>query len=288
MIAVVVPTIRPESYKKFLEGWDDLFKKHSVKLVTVWDGDNPIVEYQALKEPVKEVMGEYSDLIYNHNDGVRNLGFAMVAKAIKDADVIISLDDDVLPVGDTIQDHLDALERRVSVTWLPTASQYTRGFPYNTRTEAEVVLSHGVWEGVADWDSPTQLVRGNRKIESFYIGAIPWGVLYPHCSMNFAFKRKLLPYVYQAPMFNSLNRFADIWGGIECKKKIDEHNPSWAVVSGYARVNHTRASNVFENLTKEIKGLTMNEEYGKGAYFELFKIKRERWEEWIKKNCGNI
>lgn len=276
MISIVIPTIRPKSYKRFLKKWDNLFKKHKVQLVTVIDGKNPTVN----NCDVMSVMGEYSDLIYNFNDGIRNLGFAYIAKYCPEIDIIISFDDDVEPYEDTIKQHIDVLNMKVPISWMATARPFTRGFPYNKREEAEVVLSHGVWEGVADWDASSQLVNGNPKVE-FYKGVIPKGIMYPHCAMNFAFKRKLLPYVYQAPMFGDLNRFADIWGGIECKKDIDRNK--WAVVTGYAKVNHNRASNVFVNLIKEARGIGMNEER-KDEYFKLFKKKRERWIKWINKN----
>ena len=307
-IAIVIPTIREESFKRFIVSWSDLFKKHDVKLVVVRDGKKPeVTEYdykQNILDPfgmtgdyvfgktkaANEVMSEYKDIIYNFNDGVRNLGFAYVARYLPEVEYIISFDDDVAPpVGaDPIFDHINVLNRKTPITWLSTAGHYTRGFPYGIREEAEVVLSHGVWQGVADWDAPTQLVFGNRQT-SFYKGVIPKGTLFPLCAMNFAFKRKLLPYIYQAPMGPKvgLDRFADIWAGIEAKKDIDKLN--WAVVSGFSTINHLRASNVYTNLIKEAKGLSMNEEYGKDPYFDLFFKKRKRWGEFITKyECKKV
>lgn len=288
MIAVVVPTIREDCFKRFMNGWRDLFSRHDVDLIKVQDGDFPTLTHYGRKKKrhdavtvrsVEEVMGKDADLIFNKNDGVRNLGFAYIAKNLE-SEYIITLDDDTLPNGDTIQDHIDALNKRVSVSWLSTASEYMRGFPYNVREESEVVLSHGVWEGVKDWDAPTQLINGNKNVE-FYKGPIPKGVHYPMCGMNIAFKRKLLPYMYYAPMGHrvGLDRFADIWLGIESKKVIDRKG--WAVVSGYAKVNHNRASNVWTNLVKESKGLGMNEDYGKDPYFKLYKECRTRWQKLL-------
>ncbi len=167
-----------------------------------------------------------------------------------------------------------------------TCTPFPRGVPYNVRSEAEVVLSHGIWHGVKDWDAPTQLVLGNRDV-TFYKGAIPKDVLYPMCGMNIAFKAKMLPYMYYAPMGHrvGLDRFADIWLGIESKKIIDKKG--WAVVTGYAAVRHERASNVFVNLIKEAKGLGLNEEYGKDEYFKLYKRQRERWQKYVS-NLQNI
>lgn len=282
MLACVIPSIRPEKLKVFKKAWSELFNKHNVRLIVVWDGENPILEDGKDKLSVKDIMLHEGDLIYNKNDGVRNLGFAYVAKYLPEIEIIITLDDDVLPYRDTIQDHVDALNKRVSTKWISTASEYTRGFPYGVRNESEVVLSHGVWEGVKDWDAPTQLIKGNPDV-TFYKGVIPQGILYPMCIMNVAFKRKMLPFMYQAPMGHriGLDRFADIWCGIESKKEIDKR--VWAVVSGYATVRHERASDVFTNLIKEGKGLQINENYGQDNYFKLYKKQRERWINFIKR-----
>jgi reversibly glycosylated polypeptide/UDP-arabinopyranose mutase len=276
-IAAVIPTIRPNRIKEFKEAWGPLFEKHDVFVILVRDGDD-------LRVRAKPVMGKYTDLIYNLSDCCRNLGFAYVAKYLPEIETIITLDDDTKPIGDPIQDHLDTLERRVPVSWMYIASQFTRGFPYEVRHEAEVVLSHGVWEGIKDYDAPTQLVKGNMDCD-FYQGPIYKGVYYPMCGMNLAFKRKLLPYMYFAPMGPKagLDRFADIWCGIESKKVIDQKG--WAVVTGYAKVQHERASNVYKNLQKEALGIELNEGFWKGIedhpYFKLYAEKRRRWEEFI-------
>lgn len=281
-ICCVIPTIRLESYRGFLQVWESEFKKHNVTLVTVFDGEKPNLVCNNIGYSVEEIMGDYSDVIYNFNDGVRNLGFAYVAKYLPHIDTIISFDDDVKPSRGTIEGHLGVLGTKVSVNWISTASKYTRGFPYKHREEAEVVLSHGVWRGVADWDAPSQLLLGNPTVE-FYKGVVPKGIHSPLCAMNFAFSRKMLPYVYQAPMGRraGLDRFADIWGGIELKKDIDRLG--YAYVTGYAEVLHERASNVFDNLIKEAKGLKYNEDYGNGEYFQLFFSQRKRWQDFIAK-----
>ena len=282
MIAVVVPTIRPDSYKLFIEKWRDLFIRHDVSLVTVWDGENPVVQHQGKDHTVRDIMGKkHENLIYNKNDGVRNLGFAFVAKYMPEIEYVITLDDDCYPNNnDPIQEHIDALNSKVPTSWISTASEYMRGFPYAVRSESEVVLSHGVWENVKDWDAPTQLTHGNRDV-TFYKGPIPKGTLYPMCIMNVAFRRKIIPYMYQAPMGYKIgiDRFADIWCGIESKKVIDSHG--WAVVTGYSTIWHDRASNVFVNLQKEAKGIGMNEEYGKDPYFKIYEKKRKKWIDFI-------
>ena len=233
-------------------------------------------------------MDEYADVIINFNGGIRNLGFAYIARYLQDVEIIISLDDDLEPVGDTIQDHLDILEKKVPVSWISTASEYMRGFPYGVRDEAEVVLSHGVWQGVADWDAPTQLVKGNKPV-TFYKGPIPKGIYYPMCVMNVAFKMKVMPYIYQAPKALGVARAGDILSGIVSKREIDRRG--WAAVSGYATVNHTRASNVYKNLQQEALEIELYETFWKRdeshPYFEIYREKLKRWQEFLKK-YGNL
>lgn len=279
MIAVIVPTIRKESWERFIQAWQPLFDKHKVNLYKVEDGENPTCNGQS----VKDIMGEYSDLIYNFNDGVRNLGFA---KAYKDGnEIFISLDDDTIADGDTIQDHLDVLNSRQPISFINSTDDiYMRGFPYWARTEAEVVFSHGLWKGVYDFDASTQLVLGTEEPRHRKM-PIPKGALIPVCVMNVAFKREAMPYYYQAPMYGDINRFADIWSGWTVKKWIDENN--LCMVNGYATILHERASNPFVNLVKEAKGVGMNENYTQGIYdeyWELYQSKLKRWQKYLLQN----
>lgn len=276
-IAVCVPTIRPESMKAFMEAWQPLFDKHEVELVIVYDGEVPTVNNLT----AENIMGEYAGAITNFNGGVRNLGFAYVAKYLPDVEVILTLDDDVRPIGDPIQDHLDVLSSYKPISWFSTASEYMRGFPYQIRSEAEVVLSHGVWEGVADWDAPTQLVKGSHRPVDFPKCPIPKGIYFPMCIMNVGFKRKMLLYMFQAPPAPEMNigRTDDIYCGILAKREIDKHG--WAAVTGYARVHHERASNVYANLNLEAKTIELMEVFWQGdESHEYFKIYREKLKLW--------
>ena len=285
-IACVIPTIRPESMKRFEEAWKPLFDLHDVKLVTVYDGEVPTVEGKI----TKQIMGKHASAITNLNGGVRNLGFAYVAKYLPEIEYIISLDDDVKPIGDTIAEHMMILNQRVPVSWMSTASEYMRGFPYKVRSEAEVVLSHGVWEGVADWDAPTQLVKGSHRPVQFPKVPIPKGIYFPMCIMNVMFKRKMLPYMYQAPPAPEMNigRTDDIYCGILAKREIDKRG--WAAVTGYARVHHERESNVYKNLNDEAKTIELQESWWKGEvdhpYFQkVYFPKLKSWQKYMEE-CG--
>lgn len=277
-IACVIPTIR--DMEPFLKAWQPLFDKHNVEVVVVYDGEKPTVRGM----DAGDVLGKYSDSIVNFNGGVRNLGFAYVARYLPDVQIILTLDDDTIPIGDPIQDHINALNQFVPISWFSTASEYMRGFPYEVREEAEAVLSHGVWEGVADWDAPTQLVKGSHREVSFPKAPIPKGIYFPMCIMNVAFKRKMLPYMYQAPPTPDVGRSDDIFCGILAKREIDEKG--WAAVTGYSRVNHQRASNVYSNLNKEAKTIELMETFWKGdeshEYFKIYREKLRLWQKFLK------
>lgn len=287
-IACVIPTIRPEQYDRFIDAWLPLIEQHHVILITVWDGDTPLAICEGDKATAAELLGPDADLIYNYSDVCRNLGFAYVAARLPDVTHILTLDDDCFPRGDTIADHLAALDRRYSLSWMSSSPDASpRGMPYGVRNEAQAYVSHGVWYGNFDWDAQTQLDNGNAPIDSFYQGPIPKGVLFPFCGMNVMVRREALPLFYFAPMGPRASldgqiwdRFGDIWLGITLKRALDRRN--WAMVSGYAAVEHTRASDVQINLKKEATGLEWNERFwSEGGsihpYFGLYRVKRDRW-----------
>lgn len=285
-IAICVPTCRPDLYSKtFIPAWKELFAKHGVKLLTTIDADKSEDIILSGYGTAKEIMGKEVELIYPRNAGHKLLAFYYIAKQLPDIEYIICLDDDVTPVGDPIQDHIDALNMRVPISWMPVGTAYTRGVPYDVRSEAEVVLSHGVWDGVPDLDAPTQLILGDKPQVDYFKMPIPKGVLYPMSEMNIAFKRKLLPYMYFAPTCDGVYGADDIWAGIESKRMIDKNG--WAAVTGYSRVYHERASNKFNILIKQGLFIKYNETYWKQEpdepYFKVYKEKRERWEELISK-----
>ena len=274
-IAVVVPTIRPESWIKFIQEWATLFGKHEVLLFKVDDSEDfprcTGTDFSS-QHRVKSFLPDHKEWLFNKTDGCRNLGFYFAAK--HDIDIIISLDDDVYPIPgtDPIQDHINALSMSVSPHWMSTAQDWrVRGIPVFGE-KWPVMLSHGVWAGVPDFDAPTQLLHPNVKDIAFNRTNVPYGVLFPLCIMNCAFRRELLPWMYQAPMGQRLaefdlpggDRFADIWSGIIAKRACDANN--WGVVTGYSTIYHSRASNVFTNLRKESVFLELNETFASEFY----------------------
>lgn len=299
-IAVVVPTIRKESWEIFIKAWEPLFKKHRVLLVKVEDNhDWPYIEMiDYREEPTRQTFKQFPKVewLFNKSDTCRNAGF--FAANATNPDVYISLDDDVLPNNnDPIQEHLDALRMTVPKYWVSTCQYlYPRGVPYEVRKDMEVVLSHGVWANVPDLDAPTQLLYPDTKDIVFNKMNLPLGVLFPFCAMNFAFKPKLLPYIYQAPMSRRLaeyevavgDRFGDIWSGIVAKLACDLNQ--WGVVTGYSTIYHSRASNVFANLRKEAIFMELNERFvqewqdedSEEPYIQLYRKMLASWQKDLK------
>ncbi len=311
MIAVVVPTIRPDKLAQFKEHWERSFQRNQVNVVCVHDGEDPLCQstpYGGRAEDIRlsEAPSEWRELVCNYNDGVRNFGFLVALKRWigKGLTEILTLDDDVSPYlgNDPITEHLEALysktdgtPRSVPISWFSSASEYMRGFPYGVRDEAEVWVSHGVWHGCHDYDGPTQLVNGNRPA-NFYKGAVPKGPLFPLCGMNLAWRVEATPYMYFAPMGKDLGvqRFSDIWMGVFAKTAFDDMKK--AIVSGYSTVFHERASNVFNNLEQEAKGIKWNEtmwpnskstldEKGE-AYFLKYLDLRTKWQKVVNSLLG--
>jgi len=277
-IVVVVPTVRPESYKTFREAWDLHFRWWDCDLVTVWDGDTPRLHLN------DRDLGPAADLVddddldlfdYNKTDAVRNFGFYYAAKNL-DFTHVYTLDDDCLPLTDSpyddpIGDHLKVLGKAVPGTWMNTLmgvdTEYVRGVPYQVRAENRVQISHGLWRNVMDWDGVTQTYLIPQSLSDpeqyqnkpFYVGPIPSGVYFPFSGMNVACTREALPLLFYTPQGNSVgyHRFGDIWCGLNLVPECAKRN--WSIYSGAAVVNHSRASNVYTNVRVENLGLEINE-----------------------------
>lgn len=280
-IAVVVPTIREESIKKWIAAWFPLLKRHDCRLIIVHDGDDPRVQEHSFDLDGKmfsscsgfllrnEWFLHIRNLIVTRSPAIRNLGFWCALQ--KPVDFIYTLDDDCYPVEgtDPIQDHIDTLNGSCgpqSREWQTTCTPFPRGLPYGIRSrqEFQIVVSHGVWSNVLDLDAPTQLVNGTSdKNASYWKGIIPWRTYFPFCGMNVMLRPKVLPYAYWAPvkLLPGAERFDDIWCGLWLKDHCDMHG--WAIASGYSIIKHIRESNVFKNLQQEALGIEINETYWK-------------------------
>ena len=292
-IAVCVPTIRQDKFRdEFLPAWDEVFKRHEVEVFACHDGETPEVirleydTYDGLADPIPSMVdiSAIKPMLFNRSDVCRNAAF-YAAKKTMDPDVYISLDDDVTPWNgnDPIQKHLDVLANEVELDWINTAQYYRmRGLPYKQK-KYQVLLSHGVWKGVPDFDAITQIRNPDVRNISFRSVPVPRGAFLPISAMNFAFRKEVLPYAYQAPMGQRLatefglsqyDRFGDIWAGVVMKYAIDTILDG-AVATGYSTVHHDRASDVYTNLKKEAVGMELNEVFTHYLpdLFEIMNIK---------------
>ena len=301
MITVVVPTIRADQYAEFLKAWELYFKKHDVRVVTVWDGDEPVITDGVVRLTSKEILGDDADLIYHRTDACRNLGFAYVAKYLPKASHIITLDDDTRPDHnhDAIAEHLRVLGSMVPVSWLSSVGwgvPYMRGFPYGCREEATVTVSHGVWTGIPDMDAKTQQAHPEMTDFQgpFYVGPVPRGIQLPFCGMNVGFTREALPWMYYAPMGprTGYHRWADILLGMSLTNELPAN---MARFSGASVVRHDRASNLERNLEQEALSVPLGEAVALSGrvsrehieYAAQYTVSKFRWFNWINTQLCN-
>lgn len=275
-VAIVVPTIREECIKEFLEAWD--FEATGATVYVVEDNPRRTFDLAGVVhycwKDIEEVMQGDAWIIPRRSDCIRSFGFLM---AYKDgADVIITLDDDCLPYAvdkaqQLIGTHLYALQDWSS-RWVSTVetTEYKgwrpRGMPYTNRGRREAVLNMGGWVGVPDMDAPQSLAwlgdEPGYRMKDW--SPVPQGQYFPMCGMNLAFDTKIMPLMYFLLMgqnaegdYYPYDRFGDIWCGIIAKKILDAWG--YAVYTGEPLVHHAKASDPLVNLQKETPGLLVNE-----------------------------
>ncbi|CAF4547074.1 unnamed protein product, partial [Rotaria sp. Silwood2] len=142
-------------------------------------------------------------------------------------------------------------------------SDFVRGYPFSLRRGVPTAISHGIWLNAPDYDAPTQLLKvdeRNTLLADITI-TVPAGVLYPMCSMNVAFNRKLIgPAFMQGLMGYGMpwGRYDDMFAGW-ASKVIADHL-GLGVKTGAPYIRHNKASNPFNNLKKEYMGLFWQED----------------------------
>ena len=266
--AVVLPTIRQASLERFLAEWDGKLPECRVIVVE----DNPQRTFPIDREHWWHFCHEDIDrdlagdawIIPRKTDCVRSYGYL---KALEmGAEVILTLDDDCYPSADypnPLRTHLEQLESPgASECWFSTCTNFKpRGYPYYaTARSLPVAINHGLWEGVPDFDAPTQLLHSRLHFTPGWVDAIvPKGSFFPMCGMNLSFRRDIAPCFYFLLMGTvyPFDRFGDIWCGIFAKKICD--HLGWGVRTGPPAIHHSRASDVWKNLAKETPGLEWNE-----------------------------
>lgn len=312
-VSVVVPTIREDSINKFLEEWEDEFFRNgefSVHLIIVEDNSkkqfrikkNEFISHYVWQN-IEEDLAQDSWIIPRRSDCIRSYGYWKAW--LRKPDMIVTLDDDCYPLvhyyperqgaisqQGFLKTHWERIANGVTSTydfWVNTIKHgRPRGLPYLKRTKevhtSNVVLNHGLWYNIPDFDARTQL--GLPKVEgltNFEIDQIiPENSYYPMCGMNLAWKPTATPALYFLLMGQNksgeswgFDRFGDIWAGIIFKKIAD--HLGYFIASGYPIIWHAKASNVFTNLRKEASGIEANETFWESI--DIIKLKGKDFEE---------
>ena len=264
---VIVPSNRPEEMKKFLEAWNDLFLKHEVALVVMWDLPEVPSGFPGFWRTHlcwKDLTTKY---IPSKTDMVRSFAFKW-AYDNTDAQYFLTLDDDVRPdlIYDLFEEYEKVFDRGTvlseyfDVGSLTSADVQMRGFPYKDRKKVDVAVQYGGWDGVLDYDAATQITtQPEDQIFDTTVITIPKGSAVTCCIMNCAWQREYTPIMWQLPMFEGrYNRVGDIWSGLMIKKTLDAVG-SGLVINGSASVRHQRASNVYNSLQKEAPSVWLND-----------------------------
>ena len=276
--SVIVPTCRPDKFCFFLSSWLDLFKKHNVVLYVV--EDNKIVSKDIEKALKRSGLNYYhfthKDLpwfVPTGTDMIRSFG---ILQAYKNnvIDYCMTLDDDVLPESDYGVDIFDEYAQVFEVGspyssffdvgGLTNEFTFMRGFPYSARNRKEVAVQYGGWSKNLDLNAVDQFVKNEEKDQNSYFFTskitVPAGSLTTTCAMNMAWQNEYSPIMWQLPMIDGFyNRIGDIWSGLFIKKVLDA-NTLTMVINGGALVVHSRASDPFSNLKKEVLSLDINED----------------------------
>ncbi|HSE45229.1 MAG TPA: hypothetical protein VLA89_07855 [Gemmatimonadales bacterium] len=276
--SVIVPTCRKEGFLDFLAAWDRLFQKHDVKLVVVCDTPrtDPEIAVTLRQKRYHTQALDWATLpegVPRKTDMVRSAGIRWAW--LLRTEFTLTLDDDVRPIEDpftayeavfaTGLPHSDYL----NVGALTTYGGPMRGFPYKDRALAKVGLQYGGWDGVLDYDAPTQL-QGVRDEEFFQriVFPVPRGAPFTGCIMNACWRTELAPAMWQLPLVDgNYNRFGDIWAGLFAKRTLD-HLGYVTAINGKATVRHQRASDPVTNLEREAPGVRPNERLWNGLRAE--------------------
>jgi reversibly glycosylated polypeptide/UDP-arabinopyranose mutase len=270
-VALVVPTIRPDSFRAFLDAWtpscwwDRLYVVEDRPYCT--PGLAPADAVHVSHEEVDADLGDDSWIISRRDSAVRSYGFL---RAWRDgAEVIVTLDDDCFPVdgADYLAGHLAAFH--ATPRWITSVpGLIPRGLPYKNRgTVPRVMLNMGLWRGVPDLDAARSLIEG---VPTDYVPPdgnwlVPAGQAAPLCGMNVAFRREAAPLMYfglNGPPW-PFGRFDDLTCGVIAKRVFDHLGWRWSI--GEPHVEHRRASDPFANLAKEGAGVGWYEAFWEAA-----------------------
>lgn len=278
--ALVVPSIRKDSFERFVAEWRPTGLFNRVDLILM--EDNPTRTFDITNdmlnngenvlhlcwEDIDEGNERWSWIIPRRSDTVRS--YAYLKAYDMGYQFLMTLDDDCYPNKDYQQ--LDQLHKMMlsRTKWFNTLNSVRpRGVPYKNLGERKVYVNHGIWTGVLDYDAPQQLVQPTPEVYTHDNRIVPSGAYHPFCGMNAIWRREVMVLSYhllmgrmQHPTGGELvtlpfDRFGDIWCGI-IQKKICDHL-DYPISTGTPYIHHDRASSPFTNLRKEANGIEVNE-----------------------------
>jgi len=275
-VAAVIASNRGNSLAEFLAAWTPA---PWTEIVVVEDGPERTFDiasdvpfhHVSWQEIARDPDVPDPALFSRRDSAIKVYGFFVAAVRLN-ADVVVVLDDDCLPVGPThdfVAGHRAALSPRPR--WVPSIEEFpTRGFPYFDQGLMDgAVANMGLWREVADFDAPQTLaLQRTGQLSTPYRPPTGNKLMHPQhywpwCAMNIAFQRRVAPLMYMPKMGDGspYRRFDDIWCGIilqRCCRHLGLH-----LSAGDPHIRHARASNPMVNLEKEAPGIRANEEFWK-------------------------
>ncbi|NQT30243.1 MAG: hypothetical protein HQ596_06700 [Candidatus Saganbacteria bacterium] len=275
-LALVVPTIREDQIREFLNSWRQPILEAKVNVYIVEDNKERSFGLHQEIEKYKDVNlihlchddapQSLLDCINVKSPCCRQIGFY---QAYRDNNkIIVTLDDDVRPVAHTniFTEFCNILEGGVPVWVDPLLNYRSRGYPVENVGEIKVSFHVGSFLTVPDVDGETQL-KYEKEFSANppkYIPRatiVPEGQLIPVNGGICGFKRELTPYVHFSTWCPELKyrRFDDIWMGIILKRILD--HCGLRMTYGKTFVNHIRASVASKNAALEASGKIWNEKF---------------------------
>lgn len=265
---VVVPTIREESYNRWISEWKDIFIENEVKVILIEDNPEKTfephyenIEHYSWKE-IDKVLGENSWIVPRRTAAIRSFGFYQAYK--QKPDYIVTLDDDCY-ITEKSKDYFKTHEKYLygdlyKKRWIQHSQGLrVRGFPEILDAQSNI-LNMGLWANIPDLDGETQKANPNYRLtEHPFNFIIPSDSYAPISSMNLAIKTEAVPAFYfllMGPKY-PYDRFDDIWAGIFLIKIA--HHLGHVISGGEPFIWHDRASNADVNIKKEAPGKKVNE-----------------------------
>jgi reversibly glycosylated polypeptide/UDP-arabinopyranose mutase len=267
--ALVVPTIRENSIKEFLNDWD-LIGEFWDEIIVVEDNPKKSFDIRDVSHHVSwaEIVDDLGDdawIMSRRDSSIRSYGFLMAYRL--GADYIFTMDDDCRPMPVRTMDNSFVWRHMENMTntprWIESIpGQRTRGLPYKNKGVAKnVVMSVGLWEGNPDFDAIQTLSGESQDLVLPETRVMSLGQYVPICGMNLGFHRDITSLLYFTLQGEGYpyRRFDDIWMGVICKKICD--HLGLMITIGKPYIMHSKASDPFVNLVKEAPGVKFHEEF---------------------------